>query len=177
MTKERRTMQTDGTSLKRRSLLQRCLAVLAGGGAVAGIAEWKGRGLAHASERAPRTLTLYGRQRPIVSPHADRTGAFGELMDRPDGKVVGSFYTSCFCAAAPFGAHTAEAPSLEFQVMQLADGTLFGLGGGRADEGGTARALVGGTAKYAGASGSYIQRLAPGSGSHDVVEFVVTFAS
>ena len=97
-------MQTDGTSLKRRSVLQRCLAVLAGGGAVAGIAEWKGRGLAHASEKAPGTLTLYGRQRPIVSPNADRTAAFGELMDRPDGKVVGSFYTNCFCATAPFGA-------------------------------------------------------------------------
>jgi hypothetical protein len=170
-------MQTEGTSLKRRSLLQRCLAVLAGGGAVAGIAEWKGRGLAHASAKAPGTLTLYGRQRPIVSPHADRTAAYGELMDRPDGKVVGSFYTNCFCATSPFGAQAAEAPSLELQVLQLADGTLFGFGGGRTDDGVTARALVGGTAKYAGASGSYVQRVATDTGSHDVVEFVVTFAS
>jgi len=167
-------MQTDGTSLKRRSLLQRCLAVLAGAGAVAGVAEWKGGGVARASDQTG-TLTLYGRQRPIVSPHADRTSAFGELMDRPGGKVVGSFYTNCFSAPAPF-AQAAEAPSLELQVLQLADGMLFGLGGGRA-EGVTARALVGGTAKYSGASGSYIQRLADTPGGQDVVEFVVTFAS
>jgi len=170
-------MQTDGTSLKRRTLLQRCLAVLAGGGAVAGIAEWKGRMEARSPENPAATLTLYGRQRPIVSPHADRMAAFGELMDRPDGKVVGSFYTNCFCASTPFGAQTADAPSLELQVLQLADGTLFGLGGGRADQGVTARALVGGTAKYAGASGSYIERVASSPDSHDVVEFVVTFAS
>jgi hypothetical protein len=171
-------MQTDGTSLKRRTLLQRCLAVLAGGGAVAGIAEWQGRKQAPSPEKTAATLTLYGRQRPIVSSHADRMTAFGELMDRPDGKVVGSFYTNCFCVNAPFGAQTADAPSLELQVLQLADGTLFGLGGGQADQGVAARALVGGTAKYAGASGSYIERLASGTpDSHDVVEFVVTFAS
>ena len=171
-------MQTDGTSLKRRSLLQRCLAVLAGGGAVAGFAEWKDRGLAHASEKAPGTLTLYARHRPIVSPHADRTAAFGELMDRPDGKVIGSFYTNCFCATSPFGAQAAGAPSLELQVLQLADGTLFGFGGGKADGGVTTRALVGGTAKYAGVSGSYVQRLSTDTpGSHEIVEFVITFAS
>jgi len=171
-------MQTDGTSLKRRTLLQRCLAVLVGGGAVAGIAEWEGGKRPPSPEKRAATLTLYGRQRPSVSSHADRTTAFGELMDQPDGKVVGSFYTNSFGMNAPFGAQTADAPSLELQVLQLADGTLFGLGGGRAGEGVTARALVGGTAKYAGANGSYIERVASGTPhSHDVVEFVVTFAS
>ena len=170
-------MQSDGTSLKRRTLLQRCLAVLAGGGAVAGVAEWKGgRALARSPEKTAATLTLYARRRPIVSPHADRMTAFGELMDQPDGKVVGSFYTNSLGVNAPFGGQAADAPSLELQVLQLADGTLFGLGGGRAD-GVTARALVGGTAKYAGASGSYIERLASTPDSHDVVEFVITFAS
>jgi len=170
-------MQTDGTSLKRRSLLQRCLAVLAGGGAVAGIAEWKGREAARASGRTPATLTLYGRQRPIVLPNADRVTALGELMDRPDGEVVGSFYTNRFGVNAPFGGQTIDAPSVEFHVLQLADGMLFGLGGGRTDHGLIARALVGGTAKYAGASGSYVERLANAPDGRDVLEFVVTFAS
>ena len=172
-------MQIEGTSLKRRSLLQRCLAVLAGGGAVAagvvGIGSVKGRGVLRASENPVDTLTLYGRQRS--SP--DKAMTVGELMDRPDGKVIGSFYTSCFCMSAPFGAQPEGTPSLELQVLQLADGTLFGFGGGaRAEQGVTARALVGGTARYAGASGSYVERSASGrSHSHEIIEFVVTFAS
>ena len=169
-------MQTDGTSLKRRTLLQRCLGVLAGAGAVAGIAEWKGSGRARAAEKAG-TLTLYGRQRPVVSPNADRVTAFGELTDRPGGEVVGSFYTNRFGVNAPFGGQTADAPSVELHVLQLADGTLFGLGGGRVDHGVIARALVGGTAKYSGASGSYVERLTTTPEGQDVVEFVVTFVS
>jgi len=173
-------MPIERTSVKRRTLLQRCLAVLAGGGAVAGIAGLKGRGVARAAENPVNTLTLYGRARPIVpaSP-ADRAMTVGDLMDRPDGMVVGSFYTNCFCANAPFGAQPEGTPRLELQVLQLAEGTLFGLcGGGHAEHGMTARALVGGTARYAGASGSYVERPASGpSDGHDVVEFVVTFAS
>jgi hypothetical protein len=169
-----RTMQTDGTSVKRRTLLQRCLAVFAGGGAVAAIGDWKGRGVVQASENTPRTLTLYGRRRPIVSAHTDRVSEFGELRTQPDGEIVGSFYTNSFGMSA-YGARQADAPSLELQVLQLTDGMLFGLGGG-ADQGTAARALVGGTAKYAGANGSYVERPAARS-DHDVVEFVVTFAS
>src|SRR5436190_10132111 len=113
-------MPIEGTSLKRRTLLQRCLAVLAGGGAVAGIGGLKGRGVARAAEKTgtlekPGTLTLYGRPRPIVSSPGDRAMTVGELLDRPDGAVVGSFYTNCFCASGPFGAQPAGSPSLEMQ--------------------------------------------------------------
>jgi len=172
-------MQIDGTSLKRRSLLQRCLAVLAGGGAVAGIATLKGRDVVRASENPVETLTVYGRYRAIGGSNADRAMTVGELMDRPDGKVVGSFSTNCFCMNTPFGAQPAGTPSLELQVLTLAGGTLFGIGGGaHAEHGLTARALVGGTARYAGASGSYTVRpVSAESNSHEILEFIVTFAS
>jgi hypothetical protein len=39
-------------------------------------------------------------------------------------------------------------------------------------------AVIGGTARYAGASGSLVERpLGAGARGHDLVEFVITFAS
>jgi hypothetical protein len=49
--------------------------------------------------------------------------------------------------------------------------------GGTAADGGRPCALIGGTARYV-ASGSYLERpLGPKSQGHEMVEFVVTFAS
>jgi hypothetical protein len=173
-------MTTGGTP--RRTLLQRGLALLAGGIAVA-----TGSRVIRADggiTPAPgTTLTLYTRPRPIAPPpgaaravqadHA-RQLASGELLDGPHGKCIGSVYTNCFCPGAPFGAQRSTS-DLEFQVMQLADGTLFGMCGGTAEAGEKVRAIVGGTGRYAGARGAYIERPAAGAGD-DVVELVLTLA-
>jgi hypothetical protein len=59
--------------------------------------------------------------------------------------------------------------------MQLENGTLFGMCGGAQERGEKVRAIVGGTGRYAGARGAYVER--PSTADPDVVEFVVTLAS
>jgi hypothetical protein len=180
-------MKTRGTP--RRTLLQRGLALLAGGVAVA-----TGSRMVRADSRiVPRpedrsdpqppgtTLTLYTRQRPLAPPPAAtpvqgghaRQLTSGDLLDAPDGRPIGTVYTNCFCAAAPFSAQK-SGTDLEFQVMHLDDGTLFGMCGGAAEGGARVRAIVGGTGRFAGARGAYVERAA--AGARDVVEFVVTLA-
>ena len=172
----------------RRTLLQRGFALLAGGVAVA----TSGRTV-RAEEPAPKAtaprqdgqmLTLYARRRPVAGvrsgAHAHgpdaRTLATGELLDGPAGTAVGSFYTNCFCMGTPLGPHKRAASNLEFQVLELSDGTLFGIGGGADASGTKAHAIVGGTGRYAGARGSYVERPAATT-ARDLVELIVTLAA
>jgi hypothetical protein len=72
----------------------------------------------------------------------------------------------------------AGASNLEFHVLQLNDGTLFGIGSGVEDSGAAAPwAIVGGTGRYAGRSGSYVQHAIddPSVGA-DVRKVMITFA-
>ena len=176
-------MMSDSIVTKRRTLLQRGLTLLAGGAAIAGGTRW-----ASASPPAtvPATLTVYARRRPtagsLTGPagHAadGRVVASGDLLDGPQGQPIGSFHTNCFCVQSSFGPHPVGAPSLEFHVLQLNDGTLFGIGSGAEDAGGLAPlAIVGGTGRYAGKSGSYSQRAIAGhSVGADVRQLTITFA-
>ena len=172
----------------RRTLLQRGFALLAGGVAAA-----TGARTVRADEPAPakidaapqrdvQTFTLYARRRPVATVrgghahHSDtRTLASGELLDAPDGTAVGTFNTNCFCMGTPLGPHNRAASNLEFQVLDLAGGTLFGICGGATPAGTKAHAIVGGTGRYAGARGSYVERPAANA-ARDVVELFVTLA-
>ena len=180
---------TTVTGTQRRTLLQRGAALLAGGVALAGTARWSGihpamqsphRGDPGAASpptaTPPNTLTLYARLRPAAAPDAHgRMVASGDLLDGPDGEPIGTFYSNAFCAASPFGGPQAAASNLAFQVLQLKDGTLFGIGAGD-EPGGTAAAIVGGTNRFAGRSGSFVQRSIASSIGDDVREFTITFA-
>jgi len=181
-------MNTDGTP--RRTLLQRGLALLAGGVAVA-----TGTRVVLADNRiAPTperrsdpsppgtTFSFYTRQRPLAAPPAAARSAgaedtrqltSGDLLDAPDGRRIGAVYTNCFCPAAPFGVQKSRS-DLEFQVMHLDNGMLFGMCGGAAEGGGKVHAIVGGTGRFLGARGAYVER--PAAGARDVVEFFVTLA-
>lgn len=181
-------MEKRGTG--RRTLLQRGFALLAGGAAlIAGARTGRLQAAAPArpAENTEGTLTLYARKRPLAAPprgsHAGqrspgRLVASGELLDAPGGRSIGEFHTNCFCLETPFGPQAAGS-NLEFQVLQLNDGTLFGLCAGAVDHGAArAHAVVGGTGRYTGARGSYVERAATStSGSHDLVELVVTLAT
>jgi hypothetical protein len=179
-------MNTGGTP--RRTLLQRGLALLAGGVALATgsrVIRANGR-VAPGPEGGPdpqppgKTLTFYVRQRPLAPPPGNarparvdhqRQLAAGVLLDAPDGRRVGSIHTNCFCPGAPFDAQK-SASDLEFQVMQFEDGTLFGMCGGTVTRGAKVRAIVGGTGRFAGARGAYVERPT----ARDFVQFVVTLA-
>lgn len=166
-------MTTGSTGTGRRTLLQRGLALLAGGATIAG-----GSRLASASPPSarPRSLTVYARRRPVAGTADGRIVSSGDLLDRPDGEWIGAFHTNCFCVQSPFGAPAAAASSLEFHVLQLKDGTLFSVGSGAAD-GARPLAIIGGTDRYAGLSGSCVERAIAGAhAADDMRELIVTFA-
>ena len=165
-------MTTGSTGTKRRTFFQRGIALLAGGAAIAGTSRWAG---AATSPADGNTLTLFARSRPSAGHQHGAEGRViesGELLDAPDGEPIGSFYTNCFCVPTPFGVQ-ATASTLEFHVLQLKDGTLFSIGtGGAAHEQGLA--IIGGTDRFAGRSGAYVQRAVGAHG--DVRELTITFA-
>ena len=166
-------MTTGSTGTKRRTFFQRGIALLAGGTALAGTSRWA----TAASPPAPgNTLTVYARVRPAAGhQHGDgRIIASGDLLDAPDGERIGSFYTNCFCVPTPFGVQVEASSTLEFHVLQLKDGTLFSMGSGAgAPENGAA--VIGGTARFAGRSGAYVQRAVTARG--DVRQITITFAN
>lgn len=174
-------MEKGSKGTGRRTLLQRGLALLAGGAAVA-----TGARLTRGTRPLPEdgSLVVYARRRPFAGPpsgtqHASAPGALlasGDLLDAPDGKPIGSFHTNCFCHGA-VGSHQVTRPSLEFQVLQLKDGTLYGIFAGEAADGTKSHAIAGGTGRFAGARGQYLERIAAGqSAGDDVVQFVVSLA-
>ena len=166
---------TTATGTKRRTLLQRGAALLAGGVALAGTSKWAGAASPPAAA-PPKTLTLYARLRPAAVHDAHgRIVASADLFDRPDGERIGTFYSNAFCAASPFGGAQAAASNLAFQVLELRDGTLFGIGAGD-QPGAIASAIVGGTNRFAGRSGSCVQRSLATSSGDDVRELTITFA-
>ena len=170
-------MTTGSTGTKRRTLLQRGAALLAGGVALAGTTKWAGAA-SPPSASPPRTLTLYARTWPATTHgHGDgRLVASGDLLDAPDGKPIGTFSTNCFCAMNPFGQPTPSASNLEFNVLQLQGGTLFSIGSGGEVEGDRLLAIVGGTDRFAGRSGTYVQRAIAGDIGEDVRLITITFA-
>lgn len=166
-------MTTASTGTKRRTFFQRGLALLAGGAALAGTSRWAA---AAPPAAAKNTLTLYARPRPSAAHQHGADGriiASGDLLDAPDGERVGSYFTNCFCVPAPFGVQASASSTLEFQVLQLPDGTLFSMGSGSTSpEQGLA--IIGGTDRFAGKSGAYVQRVVAARG--DVRELTITFA-
>jgi hypothetical protein len=170
-------MTTGSTVTKRRTLLQRGAALLAGGVALAGGTRLAGAAPPPATS-PPRTLTMYARSTPAAHAHGDgRIVASGELFDAPDGERIGSFHTNCFCATTQFGQPAQSASNLEFHVLQLKTGTLFGIGSGAEAASGQPMAIVGGTAAFAGRSGTVVQEVIAGTISADLRQITITFAS
>jgi hypothetical protein len=168
----------------RRTLLQQGLALLGGGVAIAAGARWSRGTQAQAAPAKGAPLTFFARMRPMGSAQPGngqaetRLVASGELYDAPDGKRIGEVTTNCFCVGTPFGPHTTATSNMEMQVLQLHDGTIFGMSAPNSTPGGPkVHAIVGGTARYAAARGTYVQRSAssPARG-HELVEFVVSIA-
>ena len=169
--------KSPGTTTGRRSLLQRGLALIGGATAI-GTGAWAARDVVAAPARRGPTLTVYGRRRPVTGTNDMQIMAFGELLDAPEGNPVGEFHTNRLCMTTKQGIQPSAGSNLEFHVLQLKDGTLFGLRGGAQHEALVASAVIGGTARYAGASGTLVERpIDGGTRGHELVEFVVTFAS
>ena len=168
-------MTTGSTGTKRRTLLQRGIALLAGGAAIAGGTRWAAA--ASPPVAGSSSFTLYARRRPLTGAADGRIVSSGEVFDRPGGERVGAFYSNCFNAQSPFGAQPATASSLEFHVLELEDGTLFSISSGADSAGGRALAIIGGTHRFVGKTGNYVERAIPGEyPGDDLRELTVTFA-
>src|SRR5262249_35140957 len=125
------------------------------------------------------SFTFYGRRRPAPPSGGAHVVRSGELFERPDGPVTGAFHSNGLCLETPFGTHVRAASNIEFQTFTLAEGTLFGIGGSPA----AARteivpAIVGGTGRFAGVRGSYVERPSAAANARPgTVEFVVTLTA
>src|SRR5262249_56013857 len=101
-----------------------------------------------------------------------RHTAYAELLDRPGGTAVGDFTAAHLALDSPF----AGASSLEIHTFNLADGTIHGLGSAARGADGHF-VILGGTGKYAGATGSYLARRLPRElGGNGTAEFHLTLA-
>jgi hypothetical protein len=127
-------------------------------------------------------LRLYGRNFHLHAPDrragqvpvkGERHSAYGELMERPNGKVVGHFTAAHLTHDSPFAAGVS---SLELHTFTLEGGTIHGLGSvARGAEGHFA--ILGGTGRYAGAQGSYVARQSSRElGGNGTAEFHLTLA-
>jgi hypothetical protein len=174
-------MEEASSVSSRRGLLGRGLLVAAGvlglGGAVRQSSKPETSTVAQ-----PRTeLKLYGRQYHLHAPmrragelpqKGDRHSAYAELLDDPEGAAVGHFSAAHLSLDSPFAAKS----SLEIHTFDLTDGTIHGLGS--AVRGADGQFLVlGGTGRYAGATGTYLARQLPRElGGDGTAEFHLTIA-
>lgn len=105
--------------------------------------------------------TYPNRARGVLPEAGQRSSVYGELFSTEEEKV-GEFYASSFQFGAPFGASELAAGAMETHQFNFRDGTIVGIGT-LADLNGSAsvHAIIGGTGRYAGASGSYTARQRP----------------
>jgi hypothetical protein len=168
---------------QRRTLLQRGLALLAG--AVGLGAAGAVRGDTAPAPASDDTLRVYGRRRagPRVArgdglTRASHVISSGELLEGPEGEVVGSFHTNGLCLETPLGPILAAPSNIEFHTFELESGTLFALAAGPSTGGIGSGAVIGGTGRFAGARGTYVAS-PPASGPQErgAVEFVFTLSA
>ena len=85
-----------------------------------------------------------------------RDRALDDLVDAR-GAVVGSLTGVSHCTAAPLSSDDSPVGAVEMHTLSLRDGTILAMGTAPAVAWGTgAFAVVGGTGRYAGATGSYV---------------------
>ncbi len=151
-----------GAGTTRRTVLTRGLAVAAGalGASVAA----SGAVLGAVPTTSASTMTLIVRDvrfrasgTTVGALHASREPAspHGTLVDAT-GQTVGSFSA---------GVLAGSGGGIAVQRFTLADGTILGMGSGGLQ--GAEYAIVGGTGRYAGATGSYTSQLTSGERGKD----------
>lgn len=140
------------------------LALVAGGAVGAGVAGKAATGggdtiaqpVSHA--RTPQRIVLRGADWRLVRPGvAPGTMPSADAIAVPSGRIVGErgVELGTFRAAAVPGLGAA----FMLHTFDLADGTILGIGASRLDD--ADYAIVGGTGRYAGATGTYSAQQSP----------------
>jgi hypothetical protein len=135
-----------------------------------------------ATKAVPNQLRLYGRNWQLSAPDrqpgeairlGDHGAVYGDLLESPQGAALGQFFGSRLAIQSTPGGHARADGSVEVHTFVLPHGTIVGMG--TAVLGDAVFAVVGGTGKYAGVTGSYVanQRLRE-QGGHGTAEFILT---
>jgi hypothetical protein len=166
----------------RGGLLGRGLLLAAGALGLGGAVKRSSEAGAERPASAATELTLFGRQYHLHAPErragqvpqkGDRLTAYAELAERPGGSPVGDFTAAHLALDSPF----AGASSIEIHSFNLADGTIHGLGSAARGADGHF-VILGGTGRFAGATGSYLARRLPRElGGDGTAEFHLTLAA
>jgi len=101
-------------------------------------------------------LVYPDRPRGVLPMRGQRSSSFGELLRGPGKEKVGEFYASSFQFGRPFGQSEVAAGALETHHFNFIDGTIVGIGTlSDLDGSESVHAIIGGTGRYEGATGSY----------------------
>jgi hypothetical protein len=100
-----------------------------------------------------RSWHVIGVARGDLPKPGDQLAVTGELLGNR-GQKIGEFYASSIFVGSPHGAGAGAASYVETHHFNLPDGTLVGSGTWHVNSG-SRFAIVGGTGRYAGASGTY----------------------
>ena len=98
------------------------------------------------------SLQVQGLRKGVPPSPGDRASVFGELLS--GGRKVGEFYSTAVFVAAPLGIGPHAAGYVETHHFNLEEGALLGAGTSRAS-GQADYAVLGGTGRFAGATGTY----------------------
>ena len=173
----------------RRNLLKRGLALLAAGAAVPIVAPApaaEAAGAIPGSADGHRSIfKLYGRSWHVYGDAhefgaapapGDRLMTNGELTAQPGGAAFGEFHAASFHTASPMTGGPYATGSFQLHTFTLADGAITGMGMATGEE--AIFAIVGGTGRFAGVTGSYTARQRPATAGGDgSAEFAFTFTN
>jgi hypothetical protein len=169
---------TTSNGHSRRGILKRGLVLAAGALGVAAA----GTDARAATRTVPDELRLYGRNWRLSVPDRDpgqalRLGdhgaVYGDLLESRKGAALGQFFGSRLAIQSTPGGHARADASVEVHTFVLPHGTIVGMG--TSVLGDAVFAIVGGTGRYAGVTGSYVahQRLRE-QGGNGTAEFILT---
>jgi hypothetical protein len=104
-----------------------------------------------------------------------RLTVLADLVDGV-GATVGSLTGVSHCTAAPLSSDDSPVGAVEMHTLRLHDGTILAMGTAPAVAWGTgAFAVVGGTGRYAGATGSYVaEQQNDAGGGHGCARYTLT---
>lgn len=176
-----------GSGASRRTVLRRgvlAIGALAGIAGLTGLAEKARSGelfSVNPSDAAP--LKLYGSNWHLAAPdlrrgelprRGDQVSVSGTLSHAQGDAEIGTFFASVVHLDSAGGHGSYSSAQLETHTFQLPGGTLVGMGT-TTGSGTNEFAIVGGTGRYLGASGSYVTKQSPlETGGDGTAEFTLT---
>ena len=181
-------MAEEQTRATRRTVLRSGLLALGGLAGLMGVAGLAGRAKSGpvVAPAANSTLTVYGTGWRLAAPglrrgdlprRGDIVSVTGVLRTGPAAEPVGDFFATVMHLDGTAGHGPYAFAQQETHTFRLSGGTILGMGTNTID-GESVFAIVGGTGRFSGVTGSYVGRQSPlDVGGDGTAEFTFTFNS